>query len=338
VPRVREVVVVDGSPEPVFERHAAALDGTCRHIAPDPSLRFKMGKVNGVTTGVLAARCERVVIADDDVRWDEPGLRRLAEMLGVAELVRPQNYFDPLPWHARLDTGRTLLNRVHTGDRDFPVGDFPGTLGIRRSAFEATGGYDGDVMFENFELMRTVLAAGGRVETPLDLYVRRLPPTSAHFLSQRVRQAYDDFAVPVRMAFFLALAPLAAAAVFTRRWKALLAGAGALAGVAEAGRRKAGGTDRFPVSSSLLAPVWALERGLSAWGAVKRRLADGGVVYSGNLLPLGANSVAELRGRVGSVDLAAAAARAEADDLVGPVAEGVDAGAPAAADRDRTPA
>src|SRR4029079_2928969 len=112
----------------------------------------------------------------------------------------PQNYFDPLPWHARVDAARSLLNRVHSGDRELGSGDFPGTLGVRREAFVACGGYDGDVIFENLELMRTIEAAGGRVATPLDLYVRRLPPTTAHFISQRVRQAYDDFALPVRMA------------------------------------------------------------------------------------------------------------------------------------------
>ena len=36
--------------------------------------------------------------------------------------------------------------------------------------------------------------------TPLDLYVARAPPSAAHFRSQRVRQAYDDFAIPARMA------------------------------------------------------------------------------------------------------------------------------------------
>ena len=121
-----------------------------------------MGKVNGVVTGVRECSHERVVIADDDVRYDAAALRRVVALLDEADLVRPQNYFDPLPWHARWDTARSLLNRVFTGDPAFPVGDFPGTLAVRRSAFLASGAYDGDALFENLELMRTIRAAGGR--------------------------------------------------------------------------------------------------------------------------------------------------------------------------------
>src|SRR5215204_5850316 len=183
-----EILVVDGSPAPVFAEHAAALRGIARHLAPHPDLDFQMGKVNGVLTGVRECSGELIVLADDDVRYDPPTLRRAVELLGEADLVRPQNYFDEMPWHARWDTARSLLNRVFTGDPAFPVGDFPGTLAVRRSAVLATGGYDGDALFENLELMRTIRAAGGKVATPLDLYVPRRPPSTDHFLSQRVRQ------------------------------------------------------------------------------------------------------------------------------------------------------
>ena len=160
--------MVDGSPGPVWRAHHDAFGDRVAHLRPDPGLTFGNGKVNGVLTGLAAASHEAVVLADDDVRYDPAALRRLAALLEAADLVRPQNYFAPLPWHARLDTARTLLNRVAGGD-------FPGTLGVRRSLVLGAGGYDGDVLFENLELLRTVRAAGGTVLTPLDLYVRRLP-------------------------------------------------------------------------------------------------------------------------------------------------------------------
>lgn len=292
---IEEVIVVDGSPPPVFEAHATALDGL-RHLRPHADLDFAMGKVNGVVTGVREARGELIVIADDDVRYDEESLRRVVELLRRAELVRPQNYFDELSWHARLDTARTLLNRVFTGDPTFPVGDFPGTLAVRRSAFLESGAYDGGALFENLELMRTIRAAGGRVETPLDLYVARRPPSAAHFLSQRVRQAYDDFAIPLRLAAFLAAAPLALGLSRRGAGRALLAAAAAPVAVAELGRRRAGGADRFPVSASLLAPAWVAERSVSAWLAVGARLL-GGVRYGDRRLWLAANPMRRLRRR-----------------------------------------
>jgi hypothetical protein len=293
---VDEALVVDGSPPEIFERHAAALRGVARHLPPDPDLDFEMGKVNGVVTGLRRCSHERVVIADDDVRYEPAALRRAAALLGDADLVRPQNYFDALPWHARWDTARSLLNRVFSGDPDFPVGDFPGTLAVRRSSFLASGAYDGDALFENLELMRTIRAAGGEVATPLDLYVARRPPTTAHFLSQRVRQAYDDFAIPARLGACLAVGPWALRQARRGRWRRLGLAAAASVAVAETGRRRAGGAERFPLSGSLLAPAWIAERAVCAWLAVGERLA-GGVRYGDRRLRHAATPMRRLRRR-----------------------------------------
>ena len=54
-----------------------------------------------------------VVIADDDVRYDpRPAHPRRRISCATHDLVRPQNYFSPLPWHAVWDTARTLINRA----------------------------------------------------------------------------------------------------------------------------------------------------------------------------------------------------------------------------------
>ncbi|WP_433387020.1 glycosyltransferase [Micromonospora sp. KLBMP9576] len=269
-----DVTVVDGSPPELFARHGRAWRGLLRHLRPDPALRGVNGKVTGVLTGVAAARHEHVVIADDDVRYDEAGLRAVHRLLDRVDLVRPQNYFDPLPWHAWWDTGRTLLNRALGAD-------YPGTLAVRRSTFLAMGGYDPDVLFENLELIRTVRAYGGTEAAPAWLHVRRLPPDTAHFLGQRVRQAYDDLAQPARLVASLAVLPALAAAVAARRPGLLLAAAVSTVALAEAGRRRGGGTSVFPPATALAAPLWVLERGVCGWLAVGRRVLFGGVRYAG---------------------------------------------------------
>jgi hypothetical protein len=285
-PLVAEVIVVDGSDPDVFAANAAAWGEHVRHEPPGAGEKWLMGKVAGVRTGVELASRERVVIADDDVRYEPEALRRTAELLDRYDLVRPQNYFSRLPWHARWDTARTLLNRS--------LGrDFPGTLAVRRSRMLAMGMYDGDVLFENLELMRTVSAHGGTVASPLDLYVARVPPSSAHFWGQRTRQAYDDFALPLRMALWLAVLPLL---LFGRR-KSLTALALAPVAAAELGRRRAGGARVFPATSSLLAPVWILERAICAWLAVLQRLRFGGVRYGDSVIPVAAHSERQLRRR-----------------------------------------
>ena len=274
--------MVDGSPPEVFARHAAAWGGHVRHVPPDPHRTGANGKVLGVLTGLRLARHEHVVIADDDVRYDEPALRALHRLLDRADLVRPQNYFDPLPWHARWDTGRSLLNRV--------IGaDYPGTLGVRRSTFHAMGGYDPDVLFENLELIRTVRAYGGRELAPPGLYVRRLPPETAHFLRQRIRQAYDDLAQPWRQVAFLAVLPSLTAAARARRTGTVAAAAAGIVALAECGRRRAGGRRSSRVTGSLLAPLWVLERGVCGWLALAQRVAvRRGPLRRGAALPGGA--------------------------------------------------
>jgi len=298
-PLCAEVIVVDGSPPPVFAANREAWGGCVTHLPPAEDERCLMGKVAGVRTGVRIASREHLVIADDDVHWDLEGLRRAAQLLERHDLVRPQNYFSSLPWHARWDTARTLLNRG--------LGrDYPGTLAARRSRLLAMGLYDGDVLFENLELIRTVRADGGSVVSPLDLYVARVPPSASHFWGQRTRQAYDDFALPIRMALWLAILPLLALAAARRRPSLALAPAVLATLAAERGRRRAGGAAVFPASSSLLAPVWVLERGICAWLAVLQRLRFGGVRYGDSVIPVAAHSERELRrrrsGRRGSAD------------------------------------
>ncbi len=286
-----ELLVVDGSEPAVFAAHAARWGSFARHLPVDADLVSPMGKVGGVLTGIRHARWERVVVADDDVRYDADNLTAVIAALDGAEVVRPQNYFDPVPWHARWDTGRTLLNRVSGGD-------WPGTLAVRRSALLATGGYDGRALFENLELVRTVVAAGGRERLAQDLFVRRIPSTAGHFMGQRVRQAYDEFSRPARLAFQLAVLPAVLALAARRKWTVLAGVALGTALVAEAGRRRDGGTRVFPASASLLAPLWlTVERGVCSWLAVAMRLRWGGVRYRDSVLPLAATPMRELRRR-----------------------------------------
>lgn len=284
-----EVIVVDGSALAVFEHHARWLGPPLRHLPVDPGFAGRSGKVNGVLTGLHAARHPHVVFADDDVRYEGDALERLQGELDSADVVRPQNHFRPLPWHARWDTARMLINRSVSAD-------FPGTLGVRRDTLLRIGGYDADVLFENLELMRTVRAAGGVVRHAPDLYVRRIPPTARHFLGQRVRQAYDSSAQPLRLAVELALLP---AAILLRRRHAhgLTAMAAVSVALAELGRRRHGGRSTFPAGCSLLAPLWVAERAVCAWLALGQR-ARGGVPYAGTRFTRSATSMRTLRARM----------------------------------------
>lgn len=290
---VVEMIVVDGSDEDLF----SAFDQTCApsvlHVRPDPTFRRMCnGKVRGVMTGLHLARYEHVIIADDDVRYSLANIDHAEAALAAGDVVRPQNYFSPLPWHARIDTARSLINRV-TG------GDWPGTLVVRRSSLLRAGGYDGNVLFENLELLRTIQAAGGREVRRDDLFVRRLPPSTRHFWRQRVRQAYDEFARPARLVAATASLPL----VIALLWRQQPLGAAFIAivlpmGLAEIGRRRVGGRRVFPWTASLCAPLWAFERSICAWIALITRVVQGGVSYNGVVVRVAAHTRGELSKRL----------------------------------------
>jgi hypothetical protein len=146
----------------------------------------------------------------------------------------------------------------------------------------------------------TVLAAGGTEAVPLDLFVRRRPPPSHHFWSQRVRQAYDELARPVRLGVWLSVLPLVLGLSLTRRWRTLGLLLASTIGLAECGRRRGNGETVFPLGASLLAPAWVVERAVCSWLALGARLVYGGVPYHGTIIARPATPMRDLRRRHGT--------------------------------------
>ena len=296
---VTSTTVVDGSDDSAVEAHRRSWAPYARIVRPDPGVTRPVrssgdsashrdapnGKVIGAVTGIRVARHEHVVLADDDVRHTPDTISRLVASLAAADLVRPVNVYDGWPWQARWDGARTLLNHA-------VATDWPGTFALRRSTVLRHGGWCADALFENLEMWRTVSAAGGRVLGTPDIRVARRPPSVSQFWSQRVRQAYDDFAQPVRLVIELALLPAGLVALRSRPL-ALVAVAAASVVLAESGRRRLG-REWVPPSVPLWAPVWLLERAVCVWLAVGSRLR-GGVSYHGRRLSCAAHSSRHLR-------------------------------------------
>jgi hypothetical protein len=257
-----------------------------RQLWPNRQWVGRNGKVVGAFTGVLAARSDRVVIADDDVRHTRATLESLAAALDEAALVRPVTVYGTWPWHAKWDGARTLIN-VALGS------EWPGTLAVRRSPVVEAGGWSPDVLFENLELWRTLEARGERVVTA-KVVVERCPPSVPHFWSQRVREAYDDLAQPGRLGAELALLP-GLAVLGSRRPLGLVAAALTAVALASLGRQRLGARG-IPASVALWAPIWVLERSVCVWLALACR-ATGGVSYCGTRLPRSAHSLRALRRR-----------------------------------------
>ncbi|MBA2502505.1 MAG: glycosyltransferase family 2 protein [Pyrinomonadaceae bacterium] len=280
-----EILVVDGSPAEVFDKHATAWAALCRHTKVDPQYAYLNGKVNGIHTGVALASHESVVQADDDIRYTDDDINRMCALLESYEMVRPQNFLRPLPLWARMEAARMLINRAV-----LRAGDYPGTCGFRRETFRRVGHYDGDVLFDNEEIVRHFRLHGASVCYANDFFILKRPPTLTKWWEQRPRQAYEDFVMRLKTLFFLSLIPLALALLFGFGWKAftiyimLISCGSAL--LAMRGRR--GGAHKlFPPFVPLYAPLWFFERSLSSYWALYWRVVRGGYPFGDRLLSKG---------------------------------------------------
>jgi hypothetical protein len=280
-----EVLVVDGSPREVFAAHAAAWGGACRHAPVDPQYKYLNGKVNGIHTGVSLASQDRVILADDDIRYTAADARRMSRLLDAYEMVRPQNYLHPLPTWARTEAARMLINRAWIAE-----GDYPGTLGVRRGAMRRVGHYDGDVLFDNEEIVRHFRARGARICYARDFFLLKRPPSFRKWIEQRPRQAYEDFVMRAKTFLFAAL-PFAFALVslaFGWRGALLFVLAVAAGSALLAARGLSDGAARFfPAWVCAYAPLWVAERTLSTYWAFYWRAARGGYPFGDRLLSKG---------------------------------------------------
>jgi hypothetical protein len=299
-----EVLVIDGSSSGVFNEHRELWSPVVSsHVAPDPQYKYLNGKVNGVHTGVDLASCERIIVADDDIRFTAANINRVCALLDDFEMVRPQNYIQPLPWWARLETARILINRGV-----LRAGDYPGTCGFRRSTMHRVGPYDGDVLFDNEEIVRHFALQGANIKYARDFFILKRPPTFKKWLEQRPRQAYEDFVMRAKTFAFLTVLPMVIGV-------GLLIGATAALSLIVAisllamflsglGLVRDRAYKYFPLSSPLFAPLWIFERSVSVYWAVYWRVRYGGYPFGARLLSKGTGEAWVAGGKIQSRTLA----------------------------------
>ncbi|HEX8353340.1 MAG TPA: hypothetical protein VF611_10595, partial [Pyrinomonadaceae bacterium] len=193
------------------------------------------------------------------------------------------------------------------------AGDYPGTCAFRRSTCLRVGHYDGDVLFDNEEIVRHFALSGADVMCATDFFVLKRPPTFAKWMEQRPRQAYEDFVMRAKTLLFASLIPAALAL-------GLFAGAAALVAfvafvslasglVALRGLLRDRAYRFFPATTALYAPLWVLERALSVYWAFYWRVRYGGYPFGAALLSKGTGRAWVAGGRAES---RAAAGRAGA--------------------------
>jgi hypothetical protein len=281
-----DVLVVDGSPPPVFEQNHQAWSAICRHEPVDRCFGYLNDKVNGIHTGVDLATTEKIILADDDIRYSPSQIDRVCELLDNFDVVRPQNFLRPLPWWARMEAARMLINRA-----TLRTADYPGTCAFRRSTMLRVGHYDGDVLFDNEEIIRHFAREGAAINYATNLFVQKAPPRFQKWIEQRPRQAYEDFGLRIKTGIFLCLPLLAVFVGCVAGWKGffiyLLALSLIAVALAAAGRLRGTAGRYFPWSICLFAPLWIVERTLSTYWALYWHFAHGGYPFGDKVLSRG---------------------------------------------------
>lgn len=172
------IVIDDGAPDDVA--------GAVARFADDPRIRFLQTDNGGLATArnraAAIARAPFVALLDGDDAWEphyvETMLETFARQPDIDVLTCDATYFGLADRAGRRfseycpQQGAITLERVLT--RDFNI--FVGST-IRRSAFDAVGGFDGALRsVEDLDLWIRLLAAGHRaalVPEPLARYRRR---------------------------------------------------------------------------------------------------------------------------------------------------------------------
>ena len=294
--------MVDGSPAQVFDKHDATWKGVCTHLTVNRQYGYLNDKVNGVHTGVERASCDKIILGDDDIRYDRPDIEAMVDLLDRFEVVRPQNFLHPLPWWAKMESARMLINRA-----SLRLADYPGTCGFRRKTMLRVGHYDGDVLFDNEEIIRHFAQAGAKIEYAHDFFVLKRPPNFRKWLEQRPRQAYEDFGLRVKTGMFLSLLPAGALLSAMKGWRAggvyfLTVAIGSVL-LALRGRQRGQAAKYFPLSACFFAPLWVLERALSSYWAVYHYITRGGYPFGEQILSKGIGRAWFRGGRVASQQL-----------------------------------
>jgi hypothetical protein len=153
------------------------------------------------------------------------------------------------------------------------------------------GHYDGDVLFDNEEIIRHFARFGASVHYAIDFFVQKRPPTLRKWKEQRPRQAYEDFGLRAKTALFLSVpiliivaAIVAGTAGFMLAIVLISIFATALA-CAGGARGEAG--EYIPGWICLYAPLWVFERSFSTYWAIYWYFRHGGYPFGDKLLTKG---------------------------------------------------
>ena len=259
-----EVIVLDGATGGQFHENDRVLRWVSRHLRARIEDWTPSGKLDLLRSAGRVARCEKVVIAADDVRWPREAIDEACRALDLRDVVEPAYVPHPLRWWSAIDVAHTLMDRAIR-----PDGGRQTTIAVRRL---------------RARLFQPVLEAAPRFDAGAlpRLRVHRVAPALAPWIRSRPLEAAADFDAPMRTGFFLSILPmllfffLAGGPGFA----ATLSAIGAAGAMLLAFYGRAVLAHALPLRACFLAPLAVIEKSISVYWALAVKLG-GGVLAEG---------------------------------------------------------
>jgi biofilm PGA synthesis N-glycosyltransferase PgaC len=188
------IAVDDGSTDGTFER-MREFEGNHYGVKVAVFRKENSGKADTLNYGIRRSKAPIVVCMDSDSRLTPEALRyavrqfsdpNVGAVAGNVKVINRHNIWTKLQALEYIE-GLNIVRKAQAFWRSVNV--IPGPIGIfRRSAIEATGGYDSDTFAEDFDMTVKILADGWKINyEPKAVAFTEAPEELLDIIKQRYR-------------------------------------------------------------------------------------------------------------------------------------------------------
>jgi biofilm PGA synthesis N-glycosyltransferase PgaC len=188
------IAVDDGSTDGTFER-MREFEGNHYGVKVSVYRKENSGKADTLNYGIRRSKAPIVVCMDSDSRLTPDALRyavksfsdpNVGAVAGNVKVINRHNIWTKLQALEYIE-GLNIVRKAQAFWRSVNV--IPGPIGIfRRTAIEATGGYDHDTFAEDFDMTVKILAAGWKINyEPKAVAYTEAPEELLDIIKQRYR-------------------------------------------------------------------------------------------------------------------------------------------------------
>jgi poly-beta-1,6 N-acetyl-D-glucosamine synthase len=188
------IAVDDGSTDGTFER-MREFEGNHFGVKVSVFRKENSGKADTLNYGIRRSKAPIVVCMDSDSRLTPDALRyavrtfadpNVGAVAGNVKVINRHNIWTKLQALEYIE-GLNIVRKAQAFWRSVNV--IPGPIGIfRRTAIEATGGYDSDTFAEDFDMTVKILSAGWKINyEPKAVAFTEAPEELLDIIKQRYR-------------------------------------------------------------------------------------------------------------------------------------------------------